>query len=306
MTTLPPPATTRIEVILFSGDRMAFGPYELARALLHRYVLIYYFLLGVFLTLVDTRSGLARNGVNDQAVIVAFSILGAVPFLVVFLLVLDFIAARLGRAIRIPTSPVLMAVAVVGVVSGDVMEFVLFGQKSSWSRSLVLTVFYYVLVEAIAHLVVLRVFPKVLRDLRGLDDDLGNRLAAAMPRPVGADEMVEIGGRKIAMGAITRIAAEGNYLRVFVGEKRMYLPGPFGKAVQNLPESLGVQVSRSDWVALRMVRAIRRDGRNMHLDLIDNTTIKVANARQKVVLSLLDLAGVTDQGADGAMSSQRG
>lgn len=306
MTRLPEPDNPRIEVILFSGDRLTFGPFELARVLIHRNMLVQYVLLGFFLTIIDTRSGLPRSGMNDQALIVSFCILAAVPFLLLVTAVLDLIARHRGRVLRIHASPVLASVALVGVVAGDVGEYLVMGYATRVERTFALFLFYYVLVETVAHLLVLLVMPRALRDIRERAAGRGQLVTPARPVVAEVPDQVEIGGRRIAAEALIRITAEGNYLRVYSGRQRMYLPGPFGRAVEQLPESLGVRVSRSDWVALRAVRALRREGRDLYLDLMDGATVKVANARQKVVLSLLDLAGMSDQGSGSERSIQSG
>ena len=305
MMRLPPPANPRIEVILFSGDSILLGPFEMLRALLHRYMLVHYILLGFFLTLVDTRTGIPRTAVNDRAVIVLLSVIGGLLLLLAVTVVVDLIALQRRRVLRIAASPVLAAVALCGVVIGEVGEYLHDGYRTPLAQAAVIYVFYYVLVETVAHFVVLVVIPRILRDLRS-----GEALPAPAPavmQPVTPEvpDLVEIGGQRIPTRELVRISAEGNYLRVQTLRERFFLPGPFGRVVDLLPERLGVRVSRSDWVALGEIHGLRRQGGNTFLDLKDGASVKVANTRQKMVLSLVDVAGAGPQGADGTVTSSQ-
>lgn len=311
----PPPPGSRLEIVMFSGDRIEFGRYELARALFHRYVVIHYVLVCFFLTLVNTRSGLPPMRMNEQAIIVVFSVFTAVMLLVGVILALDQIAQRRGRLV-VPASPFLMVAAVCGVLAGDVTEMILVdGSVQRWFRTAALAIFYYILVEAVAHLVVLVVIPRVLRDVRvpaPMAVDEAIPAAQDMSAPEEVPDHIEIGGRRIKLEALVRITAEGNYLRVVTSQERMFLPGPFSAAVEGLPEKLGVQLSRSEWVAAAVVRGIWKDGREMYVDLQDGTTVRVANSRQKVVTSLLELPvqrgkmEAAGQGTESATSIQSG
>lgn len=300
------PDDPRIEVILYSGDRLVFGPFELVRSLMHRYMLIPYALFALFLMLVDTRNGLPFYDLNDQALLVSITLPVSIASLLLITAGLELIALYRGRVLRIMASPVLAAITLTGMFVGDIAEYLIAGYVTDVMRSAVLFVFYYVVVETVAHLVVLVVFPRVLRDLRA-------RQATAEPVPVAVKPVmtevpdhVDIGGQRFPTKDLVRITAEGNYVRVQTLRERLFLPGPFGRAVDPLPERLGVRVSRSDWVALREVRALRREGGETYLDLNDGASVKVANTRQKMVAALLELADALPQGGAGEKSSQMG
>jgi DNA-binding LytR/AlgR family response regulator len=303
---VPPPQTPCIEVDLFSGDKVVLGPLETPRFLLHRYMLINYVLVAFCLTIIDTRSGLPSNGLQDQALLVTIAMAGAIALLLLVAVLLDMIARRRKRVLQIAASPVLAVAAVIGVLTGDIAEYAIVGYRTSLARSAVLMVFYYVVIEMLAHLFLLRTLPRVLRDLRSRGAAKGT-LPVAPPR-IAADvpDVVDIGGQKIPTKDLVRITAEGNYLRVQTVQSRLFLPGPFGRVVDQLPEQLGVRVSRSDWVALREVHALRRDEGSIFLDLKDGASVKVANTRQKLVTSLLGLEGMIVQGGAGETSSQMG
>lgn len=304
------PATeTRVQVIMFSGDIAKFGPFELVRSYLHRYMVIHYVLLCFFVTVVDTRSSTAIMPMQERARDIAISVLLGVILLILMALVLEYIGYRRGT-VRIKGSPFLLAAAVIGVLADAVVSK---EAAQPWPRLIAMMIYYYIVVEALAHLLALVVIPRVLSDLR-------SRKAPTKPlveEPalgkvhVGDNDQIEIGGRRIAAESLVQIIAEGNYLRVVTMEERMYLPGPFGAAVDPLPERLGVRVSRSDWVAARAAVAIRREGREMFVALKDGTAVRVANSRQKVVMSVLDLpmqkgvAGESRQGSDAPKGSIR-
>jgi len=308
----PDPTETRLEVIMFSGDSVCFGPFELVRALFHRYMLIQYGLAVFILTLIDTRSTISTSGLNEQAAIVLLAVTAVILLLAACALTLDLIARKIGT-IRYKTSPILFVVTLAGVIIGDITEMALVGNSPRWERTFVLGVYYYIILETIAHMLMLLVMPRVLSDFR--ERKAKQRPVEAQPQQPDeaqvAPENITIGGRRIKADSLVRIEAEGNYLQVFTDDERLYLPGPFGEVVDPLPETLGVKVSRSDWVAIKAAWAIRRDGREMFVDLKDGTAVRVANSRQKVVLAVLDLPvervgmDAEDQGAGSADGSIR-
>lgn len=272
---------------MFSGDVVAFGPFELVRSYFHRYMIIHYILLCFFVIIVDTRTGFMTQFLDERARNIALSVTIGVVLLAILALILEYIGYRKGT-VRVNGSPFLMAAAVIGVL----FDLVVSKEDSlPWQGLFMLFVYYYVLVEAFAHLVVLVVTPRILNDLRRRKAGVRPKTAepVQVPRKVWDADEVEVGDRRIKADALIRIMAEGNYLRVVTKDERLYLPGPFGAVVDPLPEQLGVRVSRSDWVAAKAARAIRRDGREMFVDLQDGTAVRVANSRQKVVLSVLDL-----------------
>lgn len=292
MTLPPPPPGSRLEIVMFSGDRIEFGRFELARALFHRYVVIHYALVCFFLPVVNTRSGLLERGISEQAIIAITSVLAAVLLLLVVVLVLDHIASRRGR-LTVMVSPILFVMATCGVLAADATELLLVdGSIQRWLRTGALSSFYYIIVEAVAHVLILLVMPRVLAEFRTRPrQPEPQAIRAAEEKPVQSDvqDHVEIGRRKLKPESVVRISAEGNYLRVVTTQERMFVPGPFSAAVEGLPERVGVQLSRSEWVALPVVRRIRKEGREMFVDLQDGTSVRVANSRQKLVQSLLDM-----------------
>jgi DNA-binding LytR/AlgR family response regulator len=276
---------------MFSGDKLSYGPFELTRAYLHRYMLIYYVLLCFFLTIVDTRSGSVDMLIEERARNLAISVALGVLLLILIALVLEYIGYRWGT-VRITGSPFLLLAAAIGVLA----DTVIFSDSiSPWPYTVAMTIYYYIVVEAFAHLLGLIVTPRVLADLRARKAKGNGKAKLEAKEPAGqrlpaqAGDHVEIGGRRIEPESLVQIIAEGNYLRVVTQEERLYLPGPFGAAVDPLPESLGVQVSRSDWVAAKAAAAIRREGREMYVVLKDGSAVRVANSRQKVVTSVLDV-----------------
>ncbi len=275
---------------MFSGDRIEFGRFELFRALIHRYVVIHYVLLCFVVTLVHRRNVPRAWGLNEQAIIIVASVVVAVLFLLLLVLVLDHIASRRGR-LTVKASPYLFVLAVCGLLAGDAAELLIVeGGIQRLIRTVALSFFYYIVAEAVAHLLMLLVIPRVLADLRTRKPQ-PQALPTTEEIPAQSDpqDHVEIGRRRVKLESLVRISAEGNYLRVVTTQERMFVPGPFSAAVEGLPESVGVQLSRSEWVAVAAIRRIRKEGRQMFVDLQDGASVRVANARQKLVLSLLDV-----------------
>lgn len=281
------PEVVRVEVTLFSGDKVAFGPFELVRTYFHRYMIIHYVLLCFFVILVDTHNGLVNTFLDERARNIAISIAVGVLLLAFMALVLEYIGYRKGT-VRIKGSPYLIAAAAIGVLADILVSN---DDPIPWQGIVMLLLYYYILVEAFAHLLALIVVPRVLNDLRKRRAVVAPKAPEQVAAPLQAadSDHVEIGGKRVKADTLIRIMAEGNYLRVLTQKERLYLPGPFGAVVDPLPERLGVRVSRSDWVAAAAAQGIRREGREMFVDLRDGTSVRVANSRQKVVAAVLDL-----------------
>lgn len=296
---------------MFSGDVVRFGPFEFVSTLFHRYMIIHYILLYFFVITFDTRSDHAKLFVDERARNIALSIVCGVLMLMLVLvaLVVEYISYRWGT-VRIKASPYLLAAVTIGIGVD-----ILISNESLMptAKLLVLVVYYFVLIEAFAHMLMLVVVPRVLGDLRGRRPGALPKtvVPVAEPQRVWEADHVEIGGKRIKPDTLIRIMAEGNYIRIITKDERIYLPGPFGAVVDPLPEWLGVRASRSDWVAARAAQAIRRDGRDMFVDMEDGTSVRVANSRQKVVLSVLKLPvdrvrlDAVDQGPGVAANTDR-
>ena len=300
--TLPPldPRTT-MEMVLFSGDRVRFRRMELPRGMLHRYALMFYVgfavILGQFPMFNETldMSLLERLGVTMLAVAVA--VLAAMLWFW-----LGEWRQPPGTRRELNASTMLIGLSGISTMFIAYVCYVMPGHPFPRPLHLVaIWSWFFLLAQIFTHYFLLVLMRRVLMDMRKAD-----------PEEVALDPVeaafLDIKGARVQMESLCRIAAEGNYIRVITDGAQHFLPGPFGPVAAALPRGLGMQVSRSDWVARAAVVGAHRHGRDLTLDLVDGSAVRVAQARRKAVLDWLEGSA---QGGDGpeagsAMSTQTG
>ena len=261
-------------VTLFSGDRLHFRRYELVRALLHPLALPYYAVAVVGLTVVPARVEFAQMTVWERLYICGVTAAVALGLVMVMAAVWEWWNAAKGQVFA-HASPFLAIGTLVGVYCGNVISLKLTGHvQTTLVQTLLMWAFFHIYGEVVTHLLMYRGMPKIVLSLRKRQPETPTS---------GAGPMVEIGGRRFALALLRRIEAEGNYLRVTVGEARHFVPGPFGKATAALPESAGMRIGRSDWVAAGEVAGVRVEGRELAVVLRCGAAVRVAQARRKAV-----------------------
>lgn len=281
-----------VAVVLLSGDTFHFARGELLRVMTHRYVLPHYLLIVAFVTLLDNRLAVVRLSVPDRLQIGLAGSLSALCAIALALVLIERFSLR-GGGVRIHATHILLAATLTGVPVGNFVSILKSaGEEITLGRTLVLWAFYYVVAEIVAHLMLYFVFPRALRDMRKRNP----KSEPDEPEPSGSDrdDFVQIGAHRIAACELRRITAEGNYVIVETARERRFLPGPFGKLVDTLPERHGLRVGRSDWVSRAAVVAVRDNGRDLVLVLQSGAEIAVARARRRPVESWLRAAGLLD------------
>lgn len=263
---------------MFSGDRILFERFELPRALLHRNMLVFYVVLIGVLSQLNLFSPLLLMTGAERLAVVTISVLGGTLPLLIALVIGEWLQAP--GSIRVYRASWVIALASgCSLVAAEVyVQSVVDRPLPGLGYLLVIWTCFYVIMQATSHFVMLRLMKRVLIDMRG---------AEALPR--GADgraigpREIEIKGQRFLPGSLVRITAEGNYIRVTDQQAQHLLPGPFGPVIESLPEALGLQVSRSEWVAAGAVAGLRKVGREMILDLRNGHSLRVAQSRRKAV-----------------------
>lgn len=233
--------------------------------------------------------------------------------------------ARRGRGVVVHGAPVFFGASVVGLYAGETLSMATTQtDPMGFVEGLLLVMFYYVLTEVIMAFVLGFVVPRVLAEIRGQPlparafriapppaGDAAERAAAAanlpdMPSggpvtvlPRRNPGAVRVGNTRFALADIQLVEAEGNYVRIVTQRGRDLLPGPFSQVVAQLPDTAGLVVSRSCWVAAGMVVAHRRAGRDLFLMLSDGRELRVAGSRRQQVMAWLCRTGLHQAPAAG-------
>ncbi len=95
-------------------------------------------------------------------------------------------------------------------------------------------------------------------------------------------------GEKIQLSKLKKIDAEDHYLRIFEGSKSKLVRGKFSDAIKEIPRGLGIQISRSQWVARKhIVLAERGSASKLFVRLNDGEIAPVARSRRNEVTAKL-------------------
>lgn len=79
---------------------------------------------------------------------------------------------------------------------------------------------------------------------------------------------------------VIALRSEEHYVRVLTATGSELVYGRLTDAIAQMPDSLGLQVHRSWWVADRAVESARRGARRFRLELVDGSTVPVSDRFQ--------------------------
>jgi hypothetical protein len=293
-----------VEVVLFSGDRLLFDRFELPRALVHRYMLIFYGLVIVGLSQLQLYELLKPLSPTERLMVVALSELAAVVAIIFALVILE-VMQKPGKRLVLHSTLFSFVAAGLSTLSSEVLvESPPKDTVPGVLHFLIIWGSIHVIMEIATHFVILKIMPRVLLDMRG---DRADGFGLYVP----PSERIDIKGQEFFPQDIQRISAEGNFIRVVTLEGAHFLPGPYGPVIDTLPPKLGLQLSRSDWVGAVAIAGLRKEGRDLLVVLVDGATVRVAQSRKKVVTEWMQTRrqGRTEEVPEAglaAMSTQSG
>ncbi|SIS76637.1 LytTr DNA-binding domain-containing protein [Gemmobacter megaterium] len=103
--------------------------------------------------------------------------------------------------------------------------------------------------------------------------------------------MVVLLGRPFALADLLLISSEEHYVQVQTIDGRHMLRGRISDIEAQLPDTLGLRVHRSHWVAAAAVAGLTRTREGWTLDLTDGTQVPVARARRDAVRQWMEAMG---------------
>ena len=267
---------TTLELVLFSGDRVRFRRMELPRALLHRNMLAFYLVYTVLFAQLRVFNEAMTMSPLERLVVVALSLCAVVIPAWLWAHILE----RMQRPGTVRVLYVTNHVLVLSGMSAALSCWLLFNLPGRPFpvplHFIIIWAWFFVLTEISAHFVLLVLIRRALRDMRKTDVEVALD-------PTDAT-LIDIKGTQVRLDDLRRLAAEGNYIRVITSKTQYFLPGPFGPVSDALPESVGIRVSRSDWVAWSAIARTYREGRDLTLELTDGSTVRVAQTKRQAVL----------------------
>ena len=118
------------------------------------------------------------------------------------------------------------------------------------------------------------------------------RIAATKP----ADDIAQADPQRpqfFALTAISRtsdiisMSAQLHYLEIVTQQDKVLILYSLAKAVEELPDELGIQIHRSHWVALQNVTKFKKTGRQGQVTLTNNTQLPVSRSHLAQVTTRL-------------------
>lgn len=91
----------------------------------------------------------------------------------------------------------------------------------------------------------------------------------------------------LKQGRLLYLKSELHYLQVVTSKGSSLILYNLSDAIEQLPETLGIPVHRSFWVALNAISEFKKRGRQGELILVDGTSIPVSRNRLKQVKSVI-------------------
>lgn len=151
-------------------------------------------------------------------------------------------------------------------------------------------VFAFALVWAVGieFLMVTYLLPAYLRKLEGEEDGVWSHdLPSYADQPfdplAGASRRVVLLGRSFALPDLLLVTADEHYVHIHTLQGRQMLRGRMSDVEAQLPDSWGLRIHRSHWVASRTVKALHRGRDGWTLELTDGQRLPVARARREAV-----------------------
>lgn len=112
-----------------------------------------------------------------------------------------------------------------------------------------------------------------------------------LPR-IGGNRFIAIGDNDIPARSIRYVEAQGNYVRLLTSDGELMIRQPFSKVIDLLPNTRGVQLHRSRWVAFDAITDVAEKHDGLFVAVEGAPKVRVARSREECVFKALASAGV--------------
>jgi hypothetical protein len=157
-------------------------------------------------------------------------------------------------------------------------------EATTLSDRLLVGAFALIWAVAIEFLMVTYLLPSYLRQLDGMAPEItGDFVGFADTAPQQNRPDAVLLGRSFALPDLLLITADEHYVHIHTIHGRQMLRGRISDIEAQLPETWGLRIHRSHWVAARSVQALHRARDGWTLELTDGQRLPVARARREAV-----------------------
>ncbi|MBC2834536.1 LytTR family DNA-binding domain-containing protein [Paragemmobacter straminiformis] len=272
-----------LHVRLINGDTLRLRRFEVGRLLMHRYLMAVYLGVVILLTLADPSGQAVSTPLRLRSLVYVIGLTSTILCLGLTCLAIELWRGGKGKPVQVHGSPIMLftaavalgasQIAAVAVVPTHVVQIKVF---------LILVVFYYVMTEVFIQLVAWLLMDRILAELRDRPEG-----AVIGDTPRAANDMLDAGVRDFPMAEILHLEARGNYVAIHTDSGVTEVPGPFSALIEQMPDTIGLRIHRSHWVARRAIVRSRKQGRDLLVDLVHGGTAPVALPRQREVMDWL-------------------
>ena len=299
----PAPA---VELRLITGSHLFRDMAEFRQVARHRYMLANYAGLMIPAVVLLYAFDCTRMPIDLQVPTAVLGLVSAYVLLITYLTVvarLMQVMLKEARIVRIWVTPGLV-LGTAGLLGVTQFMHQVFDVQQDWANvSTPLVPFVCLLcLEVTATMLFRGPIPRALAKLRDGKDERAEVIASAKQvdsemtvlSEAKAFAEVSTGSGELLMrlglspAEIVRLEASGNYVTVVAGSGRHLVPGPFSAVVAQMPTGIGRQVQRSHWVALAAVEGVKKQGRDLVLQLACGALVPVSSAMKAEVQAWLD------------------
>lgn len=272
-----------LHVRLINGETIRLRRFEIARVLMHRYLVLAYLAIAGVLIVIDPSGQQVSTPLRLRSVVYGIGMISTIVGLGGICMLAEVLRGGRGRPVVVQGSVVMFATSILALGATQVVALAVVPTHVVQVKVfLILAVFYYVLTEVLIQLAVWLLLERILDEVRARPDGSAHAEGVAE-----ASAQVQAGGRVFETGSILHLEARGNYVAIHSDSGVTEVPGPFSALLDQMPEGIGLRIHRSHWVARRAVVGQRKKGRDLLVDLAHGGSAPVAMPRHREVLDWL-------------------
>jgi len=277
---------------LLTGEDVPLARGEFLRVTVHPFLLTFYALIAAFVFVASSSARVSAVPVLPRMASHGVAVAIGVAALCLAIWLSCRVTSRRG-AVPLAHFPLALAATVTAsVICGEGTAWLIYGDPIAPPARIALRLFFYIpVVEVASALALHALLPRILSRLRGQSYRRVSDLITAFDRPA-PEGMLRIGGQEVRPDHLIRMEAEGDVVTLVLTDGRRYVPGPLAGLLADLPEGMGVQVHRADWVAAHAIAGQTRIGRSQALRLRNGDVVRVASSRDAEVSTWLARKGL--------------
>lgn len=256
-------ARLQFDVVFINGQRLRLTANEIVQILYHKYTIAFY--LATILVIIALRPHEQTAALHGTAFVLLYFGIYIVSFFnfAIMLIAAGWAMDRL-RTPNVPVTVVQFTTTLINTFLASVAISLAGGAPISAQEMVLQWLMNSIIFEMALTGYGLLIAPRMLREMRGEDQALGDKYLAQLmdqqlqPYEIAPDPQEEVNRwipeLEVNATEVLRAEAHQNYVLIFTAGQRKLVRLPFQRFVSLMPESLGIRVHRSHWIAKSEVR----------------------------------------------------